>query len=195
MKKLKQPLFCLQFWSHRPQRAFSLHDALVSLAVVSTVATVAVPSFQKIVSSQRMSGAINTLVTALYLARSEAIKRREAAVLCPSTDGRTCTNRGQNWDEGYLLYIDHNENREIDADETVIRVFDATPGLQLRNISQHDHVRYLPNGMATLTNATFTFCPMHGQGTPKAVIISNSGRARTSTRLPGGGAIACPDSR
>lgn len=175
----------------RPQRAFSLQETIVTLAVVGTVATLAIPSFQKLVSSQRMAGAINTLITALYLTRSEAIKRGQAAVLCPSSDGRGCTNGGSNWEDGYLLYVDHNDNREVDANEPVIQVFAAVERMRLRNTSSHDHVRYKANGMATLTNATFIFCDIHGQSAPKAVIISNSGRARTSDRMPGGVAIAC----
>ena len=176
------------FWS---QRAFSLHETIVTLAVVGTVATIAVPSFQKLVSSQRIAGAVNTLITALYLTRSEAIKRGEAAVLCPSRDARGCTNGGRDWEEGYLLYVDRNDNREVDANEPVIQVFGATHRVRLQNTSRHDHVRYKANGMATLTNATFIFCDIHGRSAPKAVIISNSGRARTSDRMPGGAAITC----
>lgn len=182
----------LSSWLPRSERAFSLHDTLVTLVVVSTIATVAVPSFQQLLSRQRMTGAINTLVTALYLARSEAIKRGENAVLCPSPDGRACINGGSAWEEGYLLYIDRNDNREIDTEETVLQVFGATNGLRLMNTSHHDHVRYLSNGLATLTNATFIVCDVYSRSAPKSVVISNSGRARTSTRIPGGGAIACP---
>jgi type IV fimbrial biogenesis protein FimT len=188
----RQSIFRISFRSPQRIRAFSLHDALVAVAVVSTVTMIGVPSFQQLVLNQRMTGAINSLVTALHLARSEAIKRGENAVLCPSTDGRGCVNGGHDWEQGYLLYIDRNGNREIDADETVVQVFGATNALRLKNTSIYDHVRYMPNGLATFTNATFTFCDVRGRGTPKAVVISNSGRVRTSTRMPGGGAIVCP---
>src|SRR4030065_164413 len=103
----QQSVLCIRRRSPRFQRAFSLYDALVALTVVSTLATVAVPSFQQLTSSQRMTGAVNSLVTALHLARSEAIKRRERAVLCPSVDGRTCNDNSADataWEEGYLLY-------------------------------------------------------------------------------------------
>lgn len=183
-----------RFRKLRPQQAFSLHEALVTLAVVSTVTTIAVPSFQQFISNHRMAGAINSLVTALHLARSEAIKRRADAVLCPSVDGRTCINRGSDWQDGYLLYIDRNNNRDIDDDEPVIQNFGNTHGLRLINTSSHDHLRYKSNGMASFTNATFVFCDVQGRSVPKAVVISNSGRVRTATRMPGGGPIACPNS-
>lgn len=188
----QQSLFRFQSWCRRSERAFSLHEALVTLAVVSTVTTFAVPSFQQFISSQRMTGAINSLITGLHLARSEAIKRGDDAVLCPSTDGRACINGGSGWQDGYLLYIDRNNNRDIDNDEPVIQIFGTTHGLRVINTSSHDHVRYKSNGMASFTNATFIVCDMHGRSVPKAVVISNSGRVRTATRLPGGGPIACP---
>ena len=179
----------------RNERAFSLYDALVALTVVSTVTTVAVPSFQQLTSSQRMSGAVNSLVTALNLARSETIKRGERAVLCPSPDGRACrgsSGGGTVWEEGYLLYIDRNSNHEFDADEMAVWVFGATEGLLIRSSAHRDHVTYQPNGMASGSNISFTFCDKHGRGAPRAVIVSNSGRPRTSTRDAGGGVISCP---
>lgn len=172
-------------------RGFSLHEALIAMAVVSTLTAIGASSFQLMVLNQRMSGAINTLVTALHLARSEAIRRGEYAVLCPSPDGRACVNGSSNWETGYLLYIDRNHNRALDAGETVVRVFGISNGLHLRT-HHRDDVRYLPNGLASGTNTTFTVCDAHGRGTPKAVVVSNTGRVRTATRMPGGGAIACP---
>jgi len=164
---------------------------LTTLAVVSTIATVAVPSLHQLLYSQRMTGAINTLISALYLARSEAIKRGETAVLCPSLDGHACLQRGVIWEEGYLLYIDSNDNARVDAEEIVIRYFETSTGLRVQTSADRDDIRYLPNGLASGTNATFKFCDARNRGTPRTVIVSNSGRARTSTRMPDGGAITC----
>lgn len=186
----QQSAFHIKHHLPRHARAFSLYDALVTLTVVSTVTTIAVPSFLQLISSQRMSGAVNSLVTALNLTRSETIKRGERAVLCPSSDGRTCRNNTV-WEEGYLLYIDRNGNHEFDTDETAVRMFDATEGLQIRSVHRNQ-VTYLPNGMASGSTITITFCDKHGRGTPRAVIVANSGRPRTSTRNASGGAISCP---
>ena len=161
------------------ERGFSLYDALVTLSVAGVISSVAVPSFQQLTSSQRISSAVNSLVTALHLARSEAIKRRERAVLCPSADGRACRDNIANetaWEEGYLLYIDHNANHEFDADETAVWVMGATEGVRIRSSAHRDHVTYQPSGLASGTNLTFTFCDKSGHGTPRTVIVSISGR-------------------
>lgn len=177
------------------ERAFSLYEALVTLTVISTISTVAVPAYQQLISSQRIASAVNSLVTALHLARSEAIKRNERAVLCPSIDGRICHNNGTGgtaWEDGYLVYIDRNANHEIDADEAVVWSSGSHEGLRIRSTASRDHVTYQPNGMTPGSNLTFTFCDKHGRGTPRAVIVSINGRPRTSTRDASGGAIACP---
>lgn len=191
----QQSVFRIKPHLPRRERAFSLYDVLVTLTVVSTLTTVAVPSFQQLTTGQRMAGAVNSLVTALHLARSEAIKRGERATLCPSATGRECHNGGANgtvWEKGYLLYIDRNGNREFDADETAVRMFGAVEGLHIRSSAHRDHVTYQSNGMASGTNLSFTFCDKHGRGAPRTVIVSNSGRPRTSTRNASGGVIACP---
>lgn len=179
----------------RRERGFSLYDALTTLTVASVLFSVAVPSFQLLTSSQRMSGAVNSLVTALHLARSEAIKRSERAVLCPSVDSRTCNDNSADatvWEEGYLLYIDRNANHEFDDDDQAIWMAGATEGLRIRSSAHRDHITYLPNGLTSGTNTTFTFCDKGGKGAPRAVIVSNTGRPRTSTSGTGGSALVCP---
>src|SRR4030066_349196 len=180
----QQSFLCIRRRSPRFQRAFSLYDALVALTVVSTVATIAVPSLQQLTPSQRMTGAVNSMVTALHLARSEAIKRRARAILCPSEDGRACHSGGSGttvWEEGYLVYIDNNGNHAFDADDMAIWMFAATAGLHIRSSRGRNHVTYQPNGLASGSNLSITFCDKHGRGTPRAVIVSGGGRPRVPT--------------
>ena len=181
----------------RHERAFSLHQALVTLTVISLVSAMAVPAYQQLISSQRMSSAVNSLVTALHLARSEAIKRNERAVLCPSADGQLCRNSGAGdtaWENGYLVYIDRNANHEFDAEDVLVWLSGKHESLHIRSSADRDQVIYQPNGMAPGSNLTFSFCDKHGQSPPRAVIVSTSGRPRTSTRDASGRAITCPTS-
>lgn len=190
--------FSFRISSHLPRymRAFSLHDVLVTMTIVSTATIVAVPSFQKFMSSQRMSGAANSLVTAIHLTRSVAIFRGERAVLCPSADGLACSDNGIGdtvWENGYLLFIDRDGNHDFNADDMVVQTFNHTTGLSIRSSAYRDHVTYRPNGLASGSNLTFTICDKHGRGTPRAVIVSSSGRPRVSARNASGGAIRCTE--
>lgn len=190
-----QSVVCIRNRAHTSERAFSLLDTLVALSVVGTVATIAVPTFQQLIASQRMVGAVNSLVTMLSMARSEAIKRRERVVLCPSIDGRTCGDDivdATAWEDGYLLYIDQNADKKLDFDETIVKFNGMTEGLHIRSSVGRNHVTYQPNGMSPGTNLSVTFCDKHNRAAPRAVIVSNGGRPRVSTRNASGGAIICP---
>ena len=58
----------------RSQTGLTLIEIMVTLAVVAVTLSIGVPSFQSMASSNRMSSAANSLIGALNVARSEAIK-------------------------------------------------------------------------------------------------------------------------
>ncbi|MCE9683040.1 GspH/FimT family pseudopilin [Halomonas alkalisoli] len=56
---------------------FTLIELLVTIAVMSIIATIAVPGFQGMMASNRLASDYNEILSGLNLARSEAIKRRQ----------------------------------------------------------------------------------------------------------------------
>lgn len=177
--------------SRRRQHGYSLHDLLVTLVVAGTVAAFGLPSLKQLVARQRLTTTTNLLVTALHLARSEAITRGQRATLCPSRDARTCSGTGSGateWQHGYFLYIDLNADRRRDGDEPVVRVFSANDRLRISTSAHRDHVTYQPSGLASGTNVTFRICDPAGGNPARIVIVSNSGRPRVTP-----GPAGCPD--
>ncbi|MBU6437362.1 MAG: GspH/FimT family pseudopilin [Betaproteobacteria bacterium] len=72
---------------------------LIVIAVVSILAVMAAPSFSTLISSTRSREATMDLQTALWLARSEAVKRNQAVVVARAgggswTNGWTVTGPG-----------------------------------------------------------------------------------------------------
>ncbi|WP_163577770.1 GspH/FimT family pseudopilin [Halomonas faecis] len=59
------------------QRGFTLIELLVTIAVIVIMATIAIPGFQSMMATNRLNSDYNEILSGLYLARSEAIKRRE----------------------------------------------------------------------------------------------------------------------
>ena len=58
-------------------RGFTLIELLVTLAVAIIIMTIAVPSFQGLMTNSRLASDYNEILSGINLARSEAIKRRE----------------------------------------------------------------------------------------------------------------------
>ena len=56
---------------------FTLIELLVTLTVAAILLAVAVPSFQNMMLSSRLSTSANAVANALSLARSEAVKRNQ----------------------------------------------------------------------------------------------------------------------
>lgn len=57
------------------QHGFSIIEAMVVVAIVAILATVAVPSFIELIGKQRLKGAASVLYGDLQYARSEAVQR------------------------------------------------------------------------------------------------------------------------
>jgi type IV fimbrial biogenesis protein FimT len=100
--------------SERNANGFTLIEMLVAVAVTVIAATVAIPAFYGFLQNQRSTTEANNLVTAIQLARSEAVQRGEAVELCASDDGSTC---GGSWTDGWLV-------RVAGGGTEVIRVWD-----------------------------------------------------------------------
>ena len=157
---------------------------MVTLTIAGVLATVGIPSLQSLLASTRLTAATNTLLAALATTRSEAIKRGERVVLCPSSNHQSCTD-ASDWHIGYVLYVDHNGNGNLGPGEPVLRVFEELPGVTMRSSIGRDHVTYQPSGLASGANLSFAICA-RGAATGRAVVVSNTGRARVARRMPDG---------
>lgn len=98
-------------------RGFSLIELLVALAVVVIVTTLAVPSFSRLVDSNRVETAAAGLSAAAMLARSEAIKRGTIVALCAGS-GVAC---GTDWGAGWTVFLDADRDCAIGSPADVLR--------------------------------------------------------------------------
>ena len=128
------------------QSGLTLFELLIGLAVLSILLTVGVPSFQSTVDNNRLAAQTNALVTALNLARSEAVKRGAPVSICASTDQATCSGATA-WTQGWIAFTDASGTvGEVDAPEdTVLQVWQALSGPTTLE-STVAYVQYQPNG-------------------------------------------------
>lgn len=167
--------------------AFTLIELLAALALLAMVLGFAVPAMTKVLQSNRMVGAANTLVAHLNLGRLHAVTHREIVLVCPSADGLTCTG-GNRWEDGWIVFRDPDRNRQIDAPSDLLRFGNPIRGLVIDSAGR-TQVRFQPDGTAGGTNLTLKLCPPLDPTLGRAVIVSNPGRPRVDN-LPDH--LSCP---
>jgi type IV fimbrial biogenesis protein FimT len=167
------------------EHGLTLTELLVSLGITSLLATTAVEHLPRFIQSARMAGDVNRFVTALHLARNEAVKRRRHLVLCPAAGGDVCAGQAD-WKNGWLLFPSDN-NREREPEETLIlRETPLTAGIAMRSGGRRKRIVYQPDGSSGGSNSSFTFCDRRGLASPRVICLSNTGRPRLSmTRCDG----------
>lgn len=169
---------------------WTLIELIAVCAVVATLATLSIPSFREIALNARRTEQVNALLHGLYVARNAAIQRNAPVVLCKSADGLQCAPALPAWSEGWIVF--ENRDRDsppmVDTDEAVLLRQPAVENLTIR--ANRDAVTYWPVSMAG-TTVSFTFCDAREAAGARGIIVSATGRPRTSDRDSSGKPWSC----
>jgi type IV fimbrial biogenesis protein FimT len=173
----------------RRWQGYTLIELVLGLAVVATTLAWGVPSFGTLLRDAARTREVNQFVHAVYVARSEAIKRNGVVSLCPSRNGATCSPSAQ-WTTGWLLFVnlDRDTPAARDSGEPLLRVYEPWDAGHIS--SNRSTLSFRPFGQMGVT-ATVTFCDDRGSRAARAVIISQTGRPRISSRSASGGSLIC----
>lgn len=121
-----------------------------------------------------MISARNGLFTAFQLARNEAVSRRVHVVVCASAAGEIC---GGNWDNGSLVFVDANRNRQRESNERLLTQFKADAFKNLAIQGGRRLTSFGPDGRSGGSNQTLAFCSP-GRADGLSLVVSNVGRIR-----------------
>jgi type IV fimbrial biogenesis protein FimT len=156
----------------------SVIDLLIGLAVLAIVVLIAVPGSTWLMGHYRLKVVSDDLVSSLFLAKNEALKRASTVRVCPSENGRSCRTDGD-WSRGWLVYSDGNGDGKV-QDIELLEVFEAPVG----------HVHIVASGAALKDagfNATglvrdngsavgeFVVCTDNASAEPKTILIDSDG--------------------
>ncbi len=161
---------------------FTMVEVMVVLSITAIIVAFAAPSFMNIVANNRVVAASNELVTALNLAKSEAVRSGQTTTICKSSDATQCNDAAE-WNDGFLLFQDTDNSLTVNSDERIIKAYNVTElNLDFDYINNAiNNIKFRPNGRINL-NGHFCFKNSYKQENSRVVIITQSGRIRTEQR-------------
>jgi len=106
------------------EKGFSLLELMVALTVLAILLGIGVPSFNSFIESSRLRSTVHDLNTAVHLARSEAVSRRQIAAACRANTANTACDFGSDWSQGWVVVLLNGADLETAADVEVVRIWD-----------------------------------------------------------------------
>jgi type IV fimbrial biogenesis protein FimT len=154
------------------------------MAIAGILVTIAIPSFNSTITSSRLTNYANDLVGALNLARSEAVRRGVSVTVRKlDNDSYTKIGAGVNWEKGWDVFTDIDDDGKFDVGDELIRTYaELQPSYTLRgNNNFTNFIRYTPLGISN-SIGSFVICDnSDGNNVPEAntsklITVNFSGR-------------------
>lgn len=153
------------------QHAFTLAELLITAALISLLATLAAPAIARLLEHNRNQAVMHTIHAQLQQARSQAVLRKQGVELCPSKNGRKCT---QDWQDPWLIRLRNNQQALHHA-----TAFAGVTNLRWSGFS--GSIRFRSNGTSPISNGRFFTCER--QAVAMQILINRQGRIRWASPL------------
>ena len=160
---------------------FTILELVVTVGMVAIVVAIAIPAMQTFTQNDRLTTNINTLIGHLAYARSEAVKRSVQVSVCASNDASTCSG---SWDDGWIVYIDADNDNSFTAGEVVIRAQQALGGTNtLTATGIGTQITYDNRGFVNAASVgSLQLCDSRSGPYGKTIRITNTGRVRLESK-------------
>ncbi|MEP6389100.1 MAG: GspH/FimT family pseudopilin [Halioglobus sp.] len=154
---------------------FTLPELMVVMIIIAIIMSIALPAFRNTTLSTRLSNYSNELVSSIYLARGEAIKRNARVRMCASNNGVDCESSG-GWAQGWVVLDPNNVPLKVQEELGAGYVIQASGAVHMLTF---DSTGFIVTPTASET--VFTACRASPLGNQKReVSVSRIGKTSVS---------------
>lgn len=170
---------------------FSAIELMVVVSIIAILAALAGPSFAPLIERWRVSDALESMQSTLYLARSEAIKRggRVGIQKIPkTTPGCLLANTNEEWGCGWFVFADENQDGKWQATEERLQTIRTPANTNVIHKGGGQSIKVDRYGMMSGLNAKgFIFSPEPkgiSSSATQGLCMSSGGRIRVIKEVP-----------
>lgn len=168
----------------RRSAGFTLVEVLLTITVLSVLSAIAMPSFTGLMERYRVRQSFEGLQSALYFARSEAIKRGGNVFLqraANNTNGCTTATTNSDWDCGWFVFVNADgKNAYVAGSDTLLQTFATPARVQVARSVSEEYIQFDRWGMPDKAFG-FAFVPLNKSTSDQAALglcMSRGGRIR-----------------
>lgn len=159
-------------------RGFNLIEILTTITIMGLFTVMALPSFKALIQQLRVDSNLRTIKQSVAFARNMAINYGARVTMCPLKQDKCA----KEWQNGFTIFIDKGKSNQLDANDTLLL---SISQFHQEDIIQYNRkaIRFQPDGLASGTNGTLTYCPEdYTSPYSQALVINQAGKARYSTK-------------
>ncbi|WP_300274518.1 GspH/FimT family protein [Halomonas sp.] len=127
--------------SRRQASGMTLIELLVAVAVLAIVATIGLPSYQRLGARSEVASEVMRLKTALALTRNAAITRRSTVAVCASQGPSYRSCNFEDWSGDWVIVDGYIEGGSL-VGEMILRVLEGNPKVSIGFSRRDRPVRY-----------------------------------------------------
>ena len=173
-------------------RGFGLVELMITISMIAVLTAIALPSYSYLIRGNRVSTQTNDFLSALNLARNEAITRSRGVTICAADttgdDLPTACGSSTEWVKGWMVFVDDTAVPSdptpagIDEDK-IIRTWVGNTHNNLTPDTATAFIRFNNRGQSNVADKlTFTLIPTSdcSNKQKREIVVNSLGRSSSS---------------
>ena len=136
------------------QQGFTLVELMVALVIFGILIGAGVPAMQGFLNNMASRSNADQLAAAISFTRQSAVSLGQTVTICASDDGASCSNSNDDWDQGWIIFVNSDEDLDVDDGDELLKSADISSS---NGLSDANTVAVHFNARGENIDNTFTF--------------------------------------